>query len=73
MSIARQENRESFNIKQGDVVRIKAGTSAYLVNQDNKQRLVLAKLLVPINTPGEFQVILYCLLCLVITPFPRIG
>lgn len=56
MSLVRQGKRESFNIRQGDVVRIRAGTTAYLINRDNSRRLILAKLIVPVNAPGEFQV-----------------
>lgn len=56
MSMVREERRESFNIREGDIFRIRAGTTAYLVNKGNSERLVLAKLLVPVNTPGNFEV-----------------
>ncbi|KAI3460900.1 hypothetical protein Pfo_017563 [Paulownia fortunei] len=55
VSLVHQDRRESFNIRQGDILRIKAGTTTYLINRDNNERLVLAKLLKPINTPGEFE------------------
>ncbi|KAL3849885.1 hypothetical protein ACJIZ3_011767 [Penstemon smallii] len=55
VSLVRQEKRESFNIKQGDIMRIKAGTTSYLVNRDNKERLLLAKIVRPVNTPGQFE------------------
>ncbi|KAL7126632.1 hypothetical protein ABFS83_14G201200 [Erythranthe nasuta] len=55
VSLMRQERRESFNIKQGDIFRINAGTTAYLINRDSNQKLVLAKLLQPVNTPGQFE------------------
>ncbi|KAL6527659.1 hypothetical protein OROMI_029470 [Orobanche minor] len=55
VSLLSQDRRESFNIKQGDIFRIKAGTTTYLINSDNKEKLVLAKLLQPVNTPGNFE------------------
>ena len=54
--MVREERRESFNIKQGDIFRIHAGTTTYLVNRDNNERLVLVKLIQPVNTPGQFEV-----------------
>lgn len=51
-----KERRESFNIRQGDLFRIKAGTTTYMINRDNNERLVLAKLIQPVNTPGQFEV-----------------
>lgn len=56
MNMVREQRRESFNIKEGDIFRIHAGTTAYLVNRDNNERLVLVKLIQPVNTPGQFQV-----------------
>ncbi|NP_001291343.1 vicilin-like antimicrobial peptides 2-2 precursor [Sesamum indicum] len=55
ISLVRQDRRESLNIKQGDILKINAGTTAYLINRDNNERLVLAKLLQPVSTPGEFE------------------
>lgn len=56
MSLVHKERRESFNIRQGDLFRIKAGTTTYMINRDNNERLVLAKLIQPVNTPGQFEV-----------------
>ncbi|XP_042055786.1 vicilin Cor a 11.0101-like [Salvia splendens] len=55
VNMVREERREGFNIKEGDIFRIHAGTTAYLVNRDNNERLVLVKLIQPVNTPGQFQ------------------
>ncbi|KAL1550182.1 vicilin-like protein [Salvia divinorum] len=55
VNMVRQERRESFNIKEGDIFRIHAGTTTYLVNRDNNERLVLVKLIQPVNTPGQFE------------------
>ncbi|KAG6429138.1 hypothetical protein SASPL_107178 [Salvia splendens] len=55
VNMVREERRESFNIKEGDIFRIHAGTTSYLVNRDNNERLVLIKLIQPVNTPGQFE------------------
>ncbi|XP_057780858.1 vicilin Cor a 11.0101 [Salvia miltiorrhiza] len=55
VSTVRQDRRESFNIKEGDIFRINAGTTTYFVNRDNNDRLILVKLIQPVNTPGHFQ------------------
>lgn len=57
ISLLRPDGRQSVNLKQGDVLRVPAGTTTYLINRDNKEKLTIAKLVQPISTPGEFQVI----------------
>ncbi|GER34274.1 vicilin-like protein [Striga asiatica] len=47
--------RYSFNLKQGDVMRVPSGSLMYLVNQDDNERLYVLKLLQPVNTPGRFK------------------
>ncbi|KAH6754762.1 hypothetical protein C2S53_020587 [Perilla frutescens var. hirtella] len=56
VSIVREDRRESFNIREGDIFRIRAGATSYLVNRDNNEKLVLVKLIQPVNTPGNFEV-----------------
>ena len=51
------DKRESFNLKLGDVMRIPAGTTVYLINRSNNEKLVIVKLLQPVSTPGHFEVI----------------
>ncbi|XP_073284607.1 vicilin Cor a 11.0101-like [Primulina huaijiensis] len=36
-------------------IRMKAGTTAYLINRDQNERLVLANLMQPVSTPGNFE------------------
>lgn len=55
-SLNTNEKRESFNIKEGDIFRVKAGTTTYLINRDNNEKLILVKLIQPVSTPGEFEV-----------------
>ncbi|CAN0898140.1 Vicilin Pis v 3.0101 [Linum grandiflorum] len=47
--------RHSFNIETGDVFRNPAGTSLYLVNKDETQKLVIVALIRPVNLPGSYQ------------------
>ncbi|KAL3531319.1 hypothetical protein ACH5RR_010641 [Cinchona calisaya] len=53
--LVREDKRESFNIRRGDIVRVPSGTTTYLVNSDNNNKLVIAKLLQPVFTPGRFE------------------
>jgi len=50
-----QKQRQSFNLKQGHVIRVPAGSIVYLINSDNSERLYVLKLLQPVNTPGRFK------------------
>ncbi|KAM5569469.1 vicilin Jug r 2.0101-like, partial [Rosa sericea] len=50
-----QDNKESFNMEMGDVLRVPAGATVYLVNNNNDQTLRIAKLKQPVNTPGRFE------------------
>ncbi|PPR91215.1 hypothetical protein GOBAR_AA29480 [Gossypium barbadense] len=49
------ENKESYNVAPGVVVRIPAGSTVYLANQDNREKLTIAVLHRPVNNPGQFQ------------------
>ncbi|ONK74342.1 uncharacterized protein A4U43_C03F5250 [Asparagus officinalis] len=49
------QDRESHDIKQGDVLKISAGTVVYLINKSNNQKLQLAKILQPVSTPGQSE------------------
>lgn len=52
----RKENKESYNLRKGDILRVEAGTTHYIINRDNKEQLFIAKLLETISVPGEVQV-----------------
>ncbi|XVF28798.1 hypothetical protein REPUB_Repub15cG0062700 [Reevesia pubescens] len=49
------ENKESYNVECGSVVRIPAGRTVYMVNQDNKEKLTIAVLALPVNNPGKSE------------------
>ncbi|POO02125.1 Bicupin, oxalate decarboxylase/oxidase [Trema orientale] len=55
ISIVRQNNKESHNIERSDVVAVPAGSTVYLINQDNTERLQIVKLVTPVNIPGQFE------------------
>lgn len=57
VSMVRSEKRESINIRCGDILRIPSGTTVYLINRDNNEKLVIIKLLQPVFTPGFVEVI----------------
>lgn len=42
----------------GDVLRVPAGVTVYLINQENGEKLQLAMLFHPVNTPGQFRVLI---------------
>lgn len=57
ITLVRVNKRHSINVEEGDIVRVEAGTSIYMINRDQNQKLVIARLLQPVNLPGHFEVI----------------
>ncbi|CAI9774335.1 unnamed protein product [Fraxinus pennsylvanica] len=55
VSVVSEDNRESFNIREGDIFWIAAGTPTYLINRHNNQNLVIAELLQPVSVPGRVE------------------
>ncbi|KAK1399077.1 hypothetical protein POM88_008940 [Heracleum sosnowskyi] len=49
------DGRESINLQQGDIYRFYAGTTAYLINPDKREKLEIASLIQPVSAPGEFK------------------
>ncbi|URE27275.1 Cupin [Musa troglodytarum] len=56
ITLLHEENRESHEIKRGDIMRIPAGVIVYAINKAENERLRIAMLLHPISTPGHFEV-----------------
>ncbi|XP_051127764.1 vicilin Cor a 11.0101-like [Andrographis paniculata] len=50
-----KNQRLSFNLKRGDVIRVPAGSIGYLINNDNEEKLYALNFLRPINTPGKYE------------------
>ncbi|KAK3040554.1 hypothetical protein RJ639_029000 [Escallonia herrerae] len=55
ISLVQQNRRESFNMQRGDSIRVPSGTTVYLINRDNNEKLHAVKLLKPVNNPGQFE------------------
>ncbi|KAJ8547324.1 hypothetical protein K7X08_010910 [Anisodus acutangulus] len=55
ISIAEQDEKNSFNLQQGDVIRVPAGSTVYFLNRDNNERFFVYMLAKPVNVPGRFQ------------------
>lgn len=53
----RENKRESYNIEFGDAMAVQAGTTVYLVNNNENENMEIVKLVQPVNNPGNFQVI----------------
>lgn len=55
ISLVRDNKRESHNIEFGDAMAIQAGTTVYLINNDENENIEVVKLVRPVNNPGNFQ------------------
>ncbi|KAI3979778.1 hypothetical protein MKX01_013873 [Papaver californicum] len=53
--MVRQQKRESYNLKQGDVLRVPLGSLVYMINRDNNETLQIGKFLVTVSTPGQVE------------------
>lgn len=64
VAVIRKDGKESFNIYEGDVLRIPPGTTTYMVNTDNVKNvpLMFFILIRSISTPGRFEVIIQSLM-----------
>lgn len=55
--VLKSNNRNSFNLERGDTIKLPAGTIAYLANRDDNEDLRVLDLAIPVNKPGQLQVI----------------
>ncbi|XP_009605859.1 vicilin Jug r 2.0101 [Nicotiana tomentosiformis] len=55
ISIAEQEEKNSFNLENGDVIRVNAGSTIYMINRNNNERFFVYVLAKTVNIPGQFQ------------------
>ncbi|WCJ21568.1 Vicilin Pis v 3.0101 [Euphorbia peplus] len=55
ITMIQEDKRESFNIEQGHVIRVQAGTPVYIINRDDNEKLQIAQFLRPVNIPGELE------------------
>ena len=61
ITLLRKENKDSYNLRKGDILRVEAGTTLYIINRDNKEQLFIARLMETISVPGQFQVKFTCM------------
>ncbi|KAI4372651.1 hypothetical protein MLD38_010854 [Melastoma candidum] len=55
LTVLKKDTKDNIDIEEGDIVRVRAGSPVYLVNKDSNERLQIAKLFRPINTPGHLE------------------
>ncbi|KAL5715053.1 hypothetical protein ACHQM5_016934 [Ranunculus cassubicifolius] len=55
ITLLHKNNKETHNLKQGDIFRARAGSSLYKVNRDNNEKLNILAFEIPVNTPGQFE------------------
>nr|7U1J_A Chain A, Convicilin [Pisum sativum]7U1J_B Chain B, Convicilin [Pisum sativum]7U1J_C Chain C, Convicilin [Pisum sativum] len=55
LTVLSPNDRNSYNLERGDTIKLPAGTTSYLVNQDDEEDLRLVDLVIPVNGPGKFE------------------
>ncbi|PHU21859.1 hypothetical protein BC332_06966 [Capsicum chinense] len=55
ISIAEQDEKNSFNLEHGDVIRVPAGSTFYFLNRDNNEKFFVYALVKSVNVPGHPQ------------------
>ncbi|KAJ0966398.1 hypothetical protein J5N97_027536 [Dioscorea zingiberensis] len=55
VGVVNSESRESHEVRQGDILRLRSGSIFYLANKDNNEKLTIVKLMLPISRPGQFR------------------
>lgn len=55
ITVLHEDNSETHQIRLGDIYRVPAGATVYLVNSDTSEKLHVAKIFRTISTPGEFK------------------
>ncbi|OMO85650.1 Cupin 1 [Corchorus olitorius] len=55
ITFVNDENKIAINVETGTVLKAHAGATVYMVNHDNREKLNIAVLAIPVNTPGKFE------------------
>ncbi|KAH7675175.1 RmlC-like cupins domain-containing protein, partial [Dioscorea alata] len=55
VGVVDSESRNTHDVRDGDILRIRAGSIFYLANKDNNERLIIVKLLNPVSQCGRFK------------------
>ncbi|KAF5181876.1 Conglutin beta, partial [Thalictrum thalictroides] len=53
INLVNQEDRQTYNLEGGDVIRVPAGALIYLINRDNNQKFQIVSLYKPVSTPSN--------------------
>ena len=55
ITLIHEYQRHKFELEEGVLFRLPAGTTYYVVNSDNRESLNIAQLLLPVSNPGRFE------------------
>ncbi|KAK4257964.1 hypothetical protein QN277_007484 [Acacia crassicarpa] len=55
VSIVNQTNKETYNLEQGDVLRVRPGRLVYVANVEQNQKFRATSILIPVNIPGQYE------------------
>ncbi|KAK6913967.1 Cupin 1 [Dillenia turbinata] len=56
VTLVKQNQRESYEVEKGDVMKVDAGTTVYTINHSDKERLQMVKLVQSRNAPGDYEI-----------------
>ncbi|CAI8583051.1 unnamed protein product [Vicia faba] len=55
LTVLNSNDRNSFNLEGGDIIKLTAGTITYLANRDDNEDLRVLDLAIPVNRPDQLQ------------------
>ncbi|KAG9451954.1 hypothetical protein H6P81_004858 [Aristolochia fimbriata] len=55
VNLLEEDNRESVEIRRGDILRIPAGTTFSIINKENNEKLRIIKFFNPVAVPGRYR------------------
>ncbi|KAJ3698819.1 hypothetical protein LUZ61_002524 [Rhynchospora tenuis] len=55
VTVLKKEEKQSHSIRQGDIMKVDSGSVVYVINSDSRDKLIIAKLVNPVSTPGKFE------------------
>lgn len=70
ITVVNTDDKQAYNLERGDALRLPAGTTSYLLNRDDNQNLRVVKLAIPVNKPGQFDVMLNLISLPIFIVFP---
>nr|CAA96513.1 convicilin precursor [Vicia narbonensis] len=55
LTVLSPNDRNSYNLERGDTIKLPAGTTSYLLNQDDEEDLRVVDLSISVNRPGKVE------------------